>query len=222
MQRVQLLAATKARRQFANRELDVQIKKPPRPSGTRGEAERQRRLGGRPSLFQSGYRELVYKFALMGASDAELAYLLEISTNTFMVWCKSKPGFLDAVRSGREVANANVVRALYKRATGYNHPAVKIFYNKDTGEVVKVPFTQHYPPETRAIEYWLFNRASDHWQRPNTVAAAPAADGDSSQANTAPTIVIAPVAVQAPPRYTQGATTLEVESEPGTELVTTG
>ena len=43
-----------------------------------------------------------------------------------------------------------VERSLYHLAVGYNVNAEKIFYNRRTGEVVRVPYIKHVPPDVRA------------------------------------------------------------------------
>jgi hypothetical protein len=55
-----------------------------------------------------------------------------------------------------------VAGALYKKAVGYEHPAEKIFLSKD-GQVVRVPYIQHYPPDTPALMYYLNNRQRALW-----------------------------------------------------------
>jgi hypothetical protein len=61
-------------------------------------------------------------------------------------------------------ADAAVAGALYKRAMGYSHPAEKIHVTKD-GDVIKVPYTQHYPPDTAALNFFLANRQRELWRR---------------------------------------------------------
>ena len=36
--------------------------------------------------------------------------------------------------------------SLLARALGYSHPAVKMFYDKSRGEVIKAEYVEHYPP----------------------------------------------------------------------------
>src|SRR6266567_9586804 len=47
---------------------------------------------------------------------------------------------------------------------GYSHPAVKIFMPSGASEPVYVPYTQHYPPDTKAALRWLMNRQPDKWR----------------------------------------------------------
>lgn len=54
--------------------------------------------------------------------------------------------------------------ALFQRAVGYSHPAVKFFFDKDAGRVVSQKYTEHYPPDTGACVMWLKNRQPKHWR----------------------------------------------------------
>ena len=55
----------------------------------------------------------------------------------------------------KEVADERVGRALYHRAIGYSHPAVKVLTvalgNNAGSKVVREEYTEHYPPDTAAI-----------------------------------------------------------------------
>jgi len=53
---------------------------------------------------------------------------------------------------------------LRERALGYSHRAEKIFLNRE-GEVVRVETIEHYPPDTKAAETWLYNRQPSKWKR---------------------------------------------------------
>lgn len=84
--------------------------------------------------------------------------------------------FAKALRDG--TADAAIVEALYKSATGYSHEGVKIFQAKEGGELV-VPYTEHYAPYFPAIVFWLTNRMGDEWKPvKGTASGAPGPDAD--------------------------------------------
>jgi hypothetical protein len=56
-----------------------------------------------------------------------------------------------------------VERSLYERANGYSYDAVKIFCDKN-GNVTKVPYVEHVPPDVTACIFWLKNRDPQHWR----------------------------------------------------------
>jgi len=47
---------------------------------------------------------------------------------------------------------------------GYSHEAVKIFMPSGVGKPVYVPYTQYYPPDTKAALRWLMNRQPAKWR----------------------------------------------------------
>ena len=61
-------------------------------------------------------------------------------------------------------ADAHVAEALYRRACGYSHPAVKIFMPAGASEPVYAPYTEHYPPDANAALRWLMNRQPERWR----------------------------------------------------------
>src|ERR1700704_6599650 len=49
-------------------------------------------------------------------------------------------------------------------AMTYSHTAVKIFLPSGASEPVYAPYTQHYPPDTKAALRWLMNRQPALWR----------------------------------------------------------
>jgi hypothetical protein len=117
---------------------------------------------GRPTKYREEFEPLVYKLALLGATDAEMSDILEISVETFNVWKREKPRFSESLKNGKAIADANVASRLYERAVGYEHPEEKIFQYE--GAPLIVPTTKHYPPDTAAATLWLKNRQGDKWR----------------------------------------------------------
>lgn len=117
---------------------------------------------GRPSRFSEERCEQARKLCLLGATDKQLADFFEVSEQTLNNWKKQHPEFLESLKKGKVQADANVAAALYHRAIGYSHPAVKIF--QDKGKPVVVPYTEHFPPDTAAAFIWLKNRQPERWR----------------------------------------------------------
>lgn len=116
----------------------------------------------RPSLYKPEYAEQARKFCLLGATDIEIADLFEVSVGALGKWKKRYPEFGDALRRGKEIANAEVASKLYKRAIGYSHQELDIRVIK--GELVKTVTVKHYPPDTTACIFWLKNRDKARWR----------------------------------------------------------
>ena len=134
---------------------------------------------GRPALYNDSFAEAAYSYCLLGATNEDLARLLKVSLSLVERLLQNNEDFIRAVHDGREGADARVATALYKRACGYSHPAIKILTGvKRTEvkfpdgtvektaetEVLKIGYTEHYAPETTAAMQWLANRQRAHWK----------------------------------------------------------
>lgn len=116
----------------------------------------------RPSKYQPEFAEQALKLCRLGATDKEIAEFFEVAESTINKWKLDHPPFSESLKRGKTLADAEVADRLFKRATGYSHPAVKIF--NDGGAPMEVPYTEHYPPDTTAAIFWLKNRRPDVWR----------------------------------------------------------
>ena len=112
---------------------------------------------GRPTDYREEFSEQAYKLCLLKATDAQLADFFEVSEQTINTWKSKHSEFLESLKKGKQVADMEVAKSLYHRATGYSHPEDKIF--NAGGEPLVVPTIKHYPPDTAAALIWLKNRA---------------------------------------------------------------
>lgn len=118
--------------------------------------------GGRPTAYLPGYAEQARKLCRLGSTDPELADFFGVSHRTISTWKEIHPKFLQAIREGKTLSDAEVAEKLYKRATGYEHPAVKLFLGKD-GEIREGHYTERYPPDAASAIFWLKNRQRQKW-----------------------------------------------------------
>jgi hypothetical protein len=93
-----------------------------------------------------------------------MAGFFGVSRQTIDAWKNAHSEFLDALKEGKGLADAEVADRLFKRATGYEHAAVKIVANANTGQEHIVNYTERYPPDTTACIFWLKNRRPDLWR----------------------------------------------------------
>lgn len=118
---------------------------------------------GRPSKYKSEYAEQAYKLALLGATDKAMADFFGVSESTFSLWKTEYAELSEALKNGKDVADATVASKLYNRAIGYDHKetVTASFQGKitDAIEVVK-----HHPPDTTAAIFWLKNRQRGQWR----------------------------------------------------------
>lgn len=119
---------------------------------------------GRPTKYDPNLLTQIEKICtLYGSTDEQLAQFLEVDVDTIYEWKKVYPEFSEVVRKGKDKFDtSNVESALLKRAIGYSHQAVKIFQHE--GIPLEVPYTEHYPPDTKACEIWLNNRDPLRWK----------------------------------------------------------
>jgi DNA-binding XRE family transcriptional regulator len=101
---------------------------------------------------------------LLGATDKELADFFGVSEQTLNAWKQAHPAFLESLKAGKEMADSMVADRLFKRATGYEHEAVKIVADAKTGQEHIVPYVERYPPDTTACIFWLKNRQRGKWR----------------------------------------------------------
>lgn len=124
--------------------------------------EKKKNKGGRPTRYKSEFAGLAYNYALLGATDVEMADFFGVTEKTFNNWKKAHKEFLQSLKAGKVQADAVVGNKLYQRACGYEHPEVKVFNHG--GEIVTHEVVKHYPPDSTAAIFWLKNRSPKKWR----------------------------------------------------------
>lgn len=122
---------------------------------------------GRPTDYREAYNEQARKLCLLGYTDKELAEFFSVSEQTLNAWKTAHPEFLESLRAGKEVADAEIAASLYQRALGYEHPEDDIRTVSDgggTSSIVITPTIKRYPPDTKAAQIWLTNRQRHKWR----------------------------------------------------------
>lgn len=121
---------------------------------------------GRPTLYDPAETpDAAFKYALLGLNEAEIAAALGVDEKTLTTWKRRYPEFVDKLRRGKDVADAEVANSLYMRAKGgLRMPAVKIFLPKDVTKPVYAPYEEVLPPDVQAARLWLTNRQPLRWR----------------------------------------------------------
>ena len=131
-------------------------------------AEKKKR--GRKSEYRIEYADQALKLCLLGATDKELSEFFSVSEQTLNKWKKDYPEFLESLKKGKNIADANVASRLYNRAIGYNCKATK--FATSNGKITdSKEFIEHYPPDTPAAIFWLKNRQPEKWRDKKEVDA---------------------------------------------------
>lgn len=125
-------------------------------------ASKPKKPVGRPTLYRSEYAVQVEKLCKLGATDEEIADFFGVAEATINTWKTAHPEFLESIKAGKVLADAEVASKLFHRATGYSHEDVDI--RAVGGEIVQTPLVKHYPPDTTAAIFWLKNRQPKKWR----------------------------------------------------------
>ncbi|MHC2115338.1 terminase [Stenotrophomonas geniculata] len=138
---------------------------------------------GRPSKYKPEYAKQAEKLCLLGATDQELADFFEVEVRTVYRWKGDYPDFCQALKSGKEEADARVERSLYQQAIGYEQDEVKIFMPAQAEAPVYAPYRAKVAPNVTAAIFWLKNRKSQEWRdKQQTELTGP--DGGPIEATT--------------------------------------
>jgi hypothetical protein len=117
---------------------------------------------GRPSSYQPEYAEKTLVLCKNGATVREVAEFFEVTERTIHNWSHEFPEFFQALKTGRETADARVEQSLYRRALGYSFDSVHI--SAWQGVAIQTPIVQHVPPDVTAAIFWLKNRKPQEWR----------------------------------------------------------
>lgn len=116
--------------------------------------------GGRPTKYRPDYHpKMVYKLCLLNATDEKIADAFDISVATFYNWELQHPEFLESVKKGKAVADAEVANNLFKKANGYRYREKKIEKDESGNTIRETITTKFIPPDTAAAFIILKNRA---------------------------------------------------------------
>lgn len=121
----------------------------------------------RPTDYRQEYAEQAHKLCLLGFTDKQLAVFFGVNESTINRWKQKYPEFCKSIKSGKVVADAQVVESLYNRATGIEVTEVEV--RDDGKKKVKRVTKRPIPPDTTAQIFWLKNRQPELWRDKPTV-----------------------------------------------------
>lgn len=136
--------------------------KPAAAAKKKADAASKKRGRGQPTKYKAEYVEKARKLCEAGATDVDVADFFGVSVRTIYRWQSQHPEFCQALKVGKEPADDRVEASLFHRAVGYSYDAEKIFQFQ--GEVIRVPYREHVPPDTAAAFIWLKNRRPELWR----------------------------------------------------------
>ncbi|CAK1305283.1 terminase [Burkholderia pseudomallei] len=118
--------------------------------------------GGRPSSYRPEYAEQAAKLTKLGATDSELSDFFGVAEKTLNNWKRQHPEFLQSIKSGKSLADAEIADSLFNRAKGYEHDDLDL--RVIGGKLRKTKIRKHYAPDTTAAIFWLKNRQPEKWR----------------------------------------------------------
>ena len=119
---------------------------------------------GRPTEYRPEFATQAKILCEAGATDADLADEFGVTVPTIRNWRFKYPEFFTAIKLNKPIADDQVERSLYERATGYSRESVKIFYDSKSGKIVESTFIEHVPPDPTSMIFWLKNRRKEEWR----------------------------------------------------------
>lgn len=122
----------------------------------------EKNVGGRPTKYKEEYAEQAYKLCLLGATNEKLADFFDVVVSTIHEWRYNHESFSDALKRGKQLADAEIASSLYNRAKGYScqDTDIKMF----EGNIIQTPVTKNYPPDPTSMIFWLKNRNPEMWR----------------------------------------------------------
>lgn len=123
--------------------------------------------GGQPTKYLPKYNKIAAEACLLGATNDQLAVILDVAVSTVNLWKVAHPKFSDAIRKSKLQADCGVAASLYKRALGYKITEKKVEKSGDGDkeEILKTTTTtKHLAADVTAITFWLKNRQPDLWR----------------------------------------------------------
>lgn len=135
--------------------------------------------------------EMLRRLAEDGYTDEEMATACSVELPLFRLWRNKYPEFEEAIRLGRSESDIDIIKSLYKKATGYNVSLKKTYklkrveFDPDTGKKVREYEElatgideSHVPPDLRAETFWLTNRQGERWSEDGQREAVVDEDGE--------------------------------------------
>lgn len=123
---------------------------------------------GRKTLFRDAMIKEAEKLASYGLIMEEIALFWHLNVASLQRWAKRYPEFGIAIKEGKLKADNEVVKSLYKRATGFTHTErhYEIEYQEDNTAVrmLRKEIVKETAPDVTAQIYWTKNRRPDKWR----------------------------------------------------------
>ena len=116
--------------------------------------------GGRPSKLPKVNLDQVEALGQYGLTEEEVAHVLDVAPSTLSRW-KKNPKFSEALKKGKDRADAKIVKSLFLKAFGYQQV---VHHRPDAAHPQPWDEALQIPGDTTAMIFWLKNRQRDRWR----------------------------------------------------------
>lgn len=158
--------AREKRAKQAEEDEEYALADPPPVMPTRRGAVYESKPANPGGVFLPDHENLIRLIAARGMSDDEIELIYGLGKGTLKAWKKAYPGLQRAIDEGRTSADAQVLFAMFRTATGYHFEEDQAVGGRDPC-VLQV--TKYKAGEFAAQKHWLGNRI----KRPDGTAEWP-------------------------------------------------
>ena len=120
-----------------------------------------------PSKWNENRAHQAYLLALLGATDKVMAEIMGINENTFDLWKRSHPEFMEAVKEGKYKADMRVVEGFYLNCQDRWIEEEESHIWK--GQVIKTKVKKFIQGDKWAQQKWLSLRQRGEWSETQRV-----------------------------------------------------
>ncbi len=121
--------------------------------------------GGRPTKYKPAFAEQVYKLALEGYTDKNIADFYKVREQTVNNWKNAHPEFFESLKRGKDDYDSNVIeKSLAKRAAGYQYTETTKTITEKGKKVIIKEVVKEVAPDPTSMIFWLKNRSPDRWR----------------------------------------------------------
>lgn len=118
---------------------------------------------GRKSTYNNDILERVKMWARDGLTEKEMCAKIGITEQCFAIWKHKYIELVVALKENKEIVDAKVEQALYKKAMGFEYEETKITVDENGKKRVE-KIKRFCPPSDTAMIFWLKNRQRTKWR----------------------------------------------------------
>ena len=119
---------------------------------------------GRPTKYRPEYVDQAHKLALLGFTDEKMADFFKVEVRTIYRWKAEYNQFCQAIKAGKDDADAAVASTLYRSALG-GGTVTEVKEETDAeGNVIHRKTVKELPANVTAQIFWLKNRQPQYWR----------------------------------------------------------